>query len=250
MAAEERTALAASVDVRVHRVGAQPAETLYFAEFRLASAFAALGMAEGAIEPQVRTALELRFRNPTTNVLTETPVCRRVAAVSLDADRAMDVGGLPRLVSVAADTPLVVYHEYDAPFGLRRVDATTWAIEIAIAPRDPLVRADNVYRVVVHSQLVAAGGAGAIADRGYESSFLVFNMLLMLLPGLYVREESLAKLDRLWIRRLDLPQRIYRMCLAIRLCRDAGDTEREEQLVREFFDLVRSREQVVRVTAK
>jgi hypothetical protein len=112
-------------------------------------------------------------------------------------------------------------------------------IKLHCADRDPFKNVSERYQVVIYSQSVPANGIRDILGKSYQSGSVIIYLLLVLLLAFVCRDKVFSGLDGKWIQRVDVPQRLYRKLMAIHLCRDAGDMEREEQLVGEFLDLFR-----------
>jgi hypothetical protein len=241
----QKQMLVASSNEAIRDIGLQPTETLYLAEFPLASSFLSLlspqanAQVAGLRSSRFRIGVFLHFTEPTTIAFTETP---SVEIFANDISTAHISVVLPKIVSAISSEPLIAITGDGPVLESLFQNGTTWSLRLGQPNLDS-------YGLIVHSGMVPSNGLRALIENDYHRSFLVFDVFLILLLGLLVREKTLSRLDRLWIDRLDVPQKLYRMCMAIHLCRDAGDIEREAQLANEFLDLLRSRETILEISS-
>jgi hypothetical protein len=242
ISAEQRSALAASMSPELRRAAVQPADTLFAAAFPRASAWEVplSGAAKRELahrQLEYRIALSLTFQAPTTRSYTQRPLFLRTGPIGDSGADAIDLGGgrLPRAVFAVPGVEMKRSDEGEAQ-RLVCVDGISWALT-------------SDYVLIVYSQPACEGVRGAVQTASSGTS-LIFYICLVALIGTVTRERALGRFDKMWIRRLDVPQRLYRMCMAIHLCRDGGDSDREARLVSEFLDRMRSPEQVLALTAK
>lgn len=103
--------------------------------------------------------------------------------------------------------------------------------------------------ILVYSEPVTTSLRRTEETRGQDELMVIY-ILLLVIVGVIVRSRTLGHLDHLWIHRLDAPQKLYNMIMAIQLVRNAGDVDKEAELVSKFLDIVRSHEQVLTLTSR
>jgi hypothetical protein len=232
--------LSSHPDPAVRRFAGATDSTVFAADFPAGSAFAPLLSAAASAELmdtldvrpfRYKLLISLSFAQPTTQSFTQTPVFLQTGPT---ANRSFTVH-LPALLSATQKGALTPVGGAAAVLACDA--AQQWTLE-------------RPYRLIVYSELTPADGIAAVVGTGSGGTFVVFYVFLVIMIGMVLREQALVGIERLWIERLDVPHRLYRMCMTILLCRDAGDAEREAALVAEFLDVLRSRERVLALTAK
>ena len=111
---------------------------------------------------------------------------------------------------------------------------------------DPMWGLSDIVLLVYSEQVTDM--KGKFSSTAGQDELMVIYILLLIIVGVVVRSRTLGHLDQLWIHRLDAPHKLYNMIIAIQLVRNAGDVDKEAELVNKFLDIVRSHEQVLTLT--
>jgi hypothetical protein len=225
LSSERRSVLASDSTPEVRLIAAQPLDTLFWAEFPRASVMGPLPVTFSAGPLAYRVKLSLAFTQPTgRSYEVNTAIIRRGIALVGAGIHSI----LPTVVSAAPGVDL------------RGYGVATAGINCGAGSCEFL----QEYGVAVYSQPAPPEGVRAAVQTGYSGTYLAFYVILIIMAGVLVRQRTIAKLDGLWLKRIENPHKLYRMCVAVHLCRDAGDSDREAKLVKEFLDLMRSPEKV------
>jgi len=113
--------------------------------------------------------------------------------------------------------------------------------------RIPFLRSGTEYRCILYSQPVDAGGiVGQVISKNGGIMGIYFMIIFTL--GTVLRSNTLGGVDTLWINRMKNPNVLYNMIIAIEAYRTAGELEKEKDLTDKFLDLMKSQDQVVRLT--
>ena len=112
----------------------------------------------------------------------------------------------------------------------------------------PFVNSDELYQVLLWSQPVNSDNlVGTIlSDNG---GIVGIYILIIITFGLVIRSWSFSQGDDLWLTRQDRPQKLYRMVVAIEAFRQSKDPEKENEMVEQFLDTLRSRETCLKITS-
>ena len=130
---------------------------------------------------------------------------------------------------------------------------TTWTLEFPEAKHEtqnvvPFVNSNDNYQVLVWSQPVNSDNlAGTIlTDNG---GIVGVYILIIITFGLVIRSWSFSQGDDLWLTRQDRPQKLYRMVVAIEAFRQSKDPAKENEMVDQFLNTLRSHETCLKITS-
>lgn len=103
------------------------------------------------------------------------------------------------------------------------------------------------YRVLLYSEPVPPGGYYGM--RKHESSSAGVYVIIILILAFFIRYITLGLANDLWFKRMDQPQRLYRLSMAIELFRNANMPKEEKDMTDAMINTVRSHEMVLKVTS-
>jgi hypothetical protein len=200
--------------------------------------------------------LQLHFHFPTTSAMN----CEPSLFNTRDADSDIKNGVLrtfsvaevvipwdlviPRIVTVPANNDIGYLKEFAQPLVLSYESGDVWRLNMNNT--DFLNESADEFKVLVKSDPVEIGKGYVDSDSG----IILFYVLMVLVVGVILRDRLSGNVDELWMHRLDVPQKLYKMVMAIHLCRNAGEIEREAELVEKLLDLLRSHELVLALTSR
>ena len=112
----------------------------------------------------------------------------------------------------------------------------------------PFMNTVDSYSVLVWSQPVASDNliGALLSDNG---GIVGIYILIIITFGLVIRSWSTSQGDDLWLTRMDSPQKLYRMVVAIEAFRQAKDPQKEQEMMDQFLDTLRSHETCLKITS-
>ena len=105
----------------------------------------------------------------------------------------------------------------------------------------------NINRVLLYSQEVAKDSSSGLIST--DPSIIGIYLLLIITIGMVLRAFSLNLINTLWIDRMERPQKLYRMVVAMNAFRAARDTEKEKLMANQLLNTLRSQESCLHITA-
>jgi hypothetical protein len=130
-------------------------------------------------------------------------------------------------------------------------DSTTFEWNLALGDLSkPLPELDGGtgLKIVVWSQSVASDNwtGGLLTNQG---GVLGIYIVVMFVIGLGIRGYVIGSRDLLWLNKMERPQKLYRMVVAINAFRSAGYVDHEAAITDQFINALRSRETCLLITA-
>ncbi|OHT17507.1 hypothetical protein TRFO_02545 [Tritrichomonas foetus] len=109
------------------------------------------------------------------------------------------------------------------------------------------LRSDNSFRMLLWSQEVNDNFQTAIMST--DPSIIGVYILLIITIGMVLRAFALQIINSLWIDRMDRPQKLYRMVVAMNAFRAARDLDKEKVMTDQLLDTLRSQENCLHITS-
>jgi hypothetical protein len=125
-------------------------------------------------------------------------------------------------------------------------DGLEWNLFLDRPSHDwPLWSAPDKYSLIIWSQALGTG----VKSLGNSGAVVAIYVVIMIVLGLLVRRAVVGGVDQLWIDRMERPQKLYRMVVAIDAFRSAQDQEKEAEVVEQFLNTLKSKETCLKITA-
>jgi hypothetical protein len=123
-----------------------------------------------------------------------------------------------------------------------------WVMTFADDANIPFLSSREYYQMLIWSQSVASSNwIGSFI--GSVGGIIGLYFLIVIAVGMLIRRSVTGGIDSLWIARMERPQKLYRMVVAIEAFRVAKELEKESEIVNTFLDTLRSRETCLKITA-
>lgn len=159
---------------------------------------------------------------------------------------------LPTTIIVSADENVYSINGLTRPVELelsQGADVQIWDLLLGEEQDTSLsfLKTDESYRVLLYSQEVAKDSSSGLIST--DPSIIGIYLLLIITIGMVLRAFSLNLINTLWIDRMERPQKLYRMVVAMNAFRAARDTEKEKLMANQLLNTLRSQESCLRITA-
>ena len=101
--------------------------------------------------------------------------------------------------------------------------------------------------ILIFSQPVSSDNliGSFIQDKGGITGIYI---LIIVTFGVVIRNTATSQLDNLWLDRMNKPQKLYRIIVAINTFRAANDCENELKTTETLLNLLRSKETCMKIT--
>ena len=158
---------------------------------------------------------------------------------------------LPLTLVVPIDDNVIEINDLQRTADLELVSGTQniWELRLSEADDIPIGFLDtsSSYKMILWSQ--EANENNESNSMSSDGSIIGVYIILIITVGMVLRAFSLQLINTLWIDRMEKPQKLYRMIVAINAFRAARDIDKEKIMTDQILDTLRSQETCLNITS-